>query len=662
MLNKYKIITVDMETFWRSSDYTLSKMGPIQYIRDPRFSAQMIGVRVDRGPVNVFEHNDIPRVLKLLELDRPDRITVAHNGNGFDFLILSEIYGIRPAFMVDTICMERWIGLSRVMSESHAELTKLLGTGTKRAGTVISDGKNWPNDFTLEERQDFMNYCAEDVEQCSENFYKMLPYVSEFALQFMSLTAKMATQPAFEFDESVLNSYLAELDAATDKARQDLCSIFHFKTNEEMLKAVRSKDTFCAMLKWLDVEPPMKWSDKQEKDIPALAKSDIEFQDLREHHDERVQILVNTRLEQNSSIHRSRAEKFLSLCGKPVPIMLGAFKADTSRYTASSGESRSDGLNFQNISKRNPKQATLRKAIKAPAGYKVVACDSSQIECRLLAYIAGQHDLLMQFREGRDAYAEFAEKLAPQYTAQEIHDGAKSGNKELKKLRNTSKTIILGCGYGTGAKKVTTELWKAGIHLGETKEQHEIVATKYHQVYRNTNQSITFFWKQCERVLDCMTLGTGGVFGGPDQRLFKYGVETVPFTDKRAAYFELPTGYRLWYPNLRYEKNEQEKMEIVYDRKRGKNTVVTRMYGPRAAENLTQSLAFQLLAWQAVQMQNAGLRLVSNVHDSFCVIVTEDNAEDALAVMLKWMKTPPPWLPGVPIDAEGEIGDDYTIV
>ena len=57
------IITMDFETAWDSKDYTLSKMGPISYIRDPRFYAQLLSVRVDRGPVQVFEHDEIPGIL-----------------------------------------------------------------------------------------------------------------------------------------------------------------------------------------------------------------------------------------------------------------------------------------------------------------------------------------------------------------------------------------------------------------------------------------------------------------------------------------------------------------------------------------------------------------------------------------------------------------------
>lgn len=665
-----KIITIDFETFWDSSDYTLSKMGPIQYIRDKRFHAQMMGVRIGRGKVTVFQHDDIPQVLKTLDLENPNHLVVAHNGNGFDFLILSEVYGVKPAYMVDTITMMRWIGLSRIMPESHSELTKLLETGMKRAGTVISNGKHWPADFTEEEREDFMNYCAEDVMQCSNNFYKMLPFIPGWAFKFMSLTAKMGTQPAFEFDESLLKKYLGELEAATDNARKQLCNIFHFNTNEEMLKAIRSKDTFCEMLRHFGVEPPMKWSDKQDKEIPALAKSDIEFQALADNIDERVQLLVNTRMEQNSSIHKTRAEKFLSMCGKPVPILLGAFRADTSRYTAGGHEngsdSKSDGLNFQNISKRNPKFATLRKAIKAPSGYKVVACDSSQVEARLLAYIANQTDLVNQFREGRDPYAELASKFGSGLTAQQIHDGAKSGDKACKAMRNCGKTSVLSAGYGVGWKKYADTLWKDGTHLANDKKDHDRIAQTYHSIYRNNNQYIVYFWDRCMSIVRALANANAiGKIGGPNDTVFTYEKALMPLFSKGAeapiARILMPTGYSLWYPNLRWQEDESGKIEYVYDRKRGKNTVVTRLYGGKLTENMIQGLAFQMLAWQAVKMQEDGIQLVGNVHDSWFTIVPEIDAIDVAKKMEYWMSQVPDWLPDFPVACEVEIGDDYAV-
>lgn len=497
------IITMDFETAWDSKDYTLSKMGPISYIRDPRFYAQLLSVRVDRGPVEVFEHDEIPGILHAMKLEQSDRAVVGHNMSGFDALILSEIYGIHPRNIFDTIAMARWCGVARMTRESHAALTDWFKHGKKEAGTVVSDGKRTKEDFTPEEWSFFKQYCADDTLQCSENFYSMLPYMTPDALKFMSITARMATEPAFMLDRQALADYIMELDAKAEQARQDISHIFAFSTKEELYKALRSAQTFVSMLNQLGCAAPMKVSEtktaaarKALEDkiverrmygtdttelerklnnpedyqvmVPALAKTDLPFLDLLDHPDPRVQQLVAMRLEHNSSGQMSRAKRFyeLSETGRALPFMLKTFYAHTGRYGAGNSEGASDSINLQNLSKRNPNMLALRKAIKAPQGYKVVAADSSQIEARMVAYLANEVELLDQFRQGHDPYAELAEKIFGA-SAQEIHDGAKSGDKRMKMYRNVGKTAILSC-FAGDTEVLTDKGWKPIVMVSET--------------------------------------------------------------------------------------------------------------------------------------------------------------------------------------------------
>lgn len=824
-----KIITIDFETFWDSKEYTLSKMGPLSYIRDPRFHAQMVGIRIDRGPVRVFTGDDIAPVLHAMKLHEPDRMVVGHNLNGFDALILSEVYGIRPACMVDTMSMGRWIGIIRDVGGSHAALTEYLENGTKRAGTVISDGKKWPDGFTPEERADFIQYCSEDVLQCSENFYKMLPYVTKDMLYFTSLTAKMGTEAMLELDVDALHAHLKALDDATEQARDEVSKIFSFPDRESFLRGVRSAGSFCTMLRALGVEPPTKLSEKKtaankakleeqaaagdleaqdllgrgrhEVFVPALSKTDLDFIALREHEDPRVQLLVNTRLEQNSSIQRSRTERLLALAGKPMPVMLSAFKADTSRYTAGTDSAASDGLNTQNLSKRDPNQLALRKAIKAPAGYKVVAADSSQIEARMLAYIAGQDDLVQTFRDKRDPYSEMAFNFNVGMTADEIKRGAKEGNKTAKVYRNVGKTAVLSCftgetlvltsagwkqiakldgtellfdgsyyvryegvvsqgmkpvilmdgigvtpdhifyhgnrkytaeklrtdnkrrgecqkytstrikkyggeirpsvapapyiypdgqaivydlinvgprrrfivkglngayvvsncGYGVGWKKFADTLLRQGTKLYDDIENHYTMAQWCHTVYRQSVPQIVGLWKRCQGIIELLVAGQSGQFGGPNDDLFTFGMEPMMPGKSPVPTVTMPSGFKLRYPELRVQMNEKGTPEYVYTRIRGKNKTAQRIYGASFVENCTQGIAFQLLMWQACRMQEAGIQLKGNVHDSWYTIVPESQAEKTSELMQYWMSQVPPWLPDFPVACEAEIGDDFTV-
>lgn len=659
-----RLVFLDFETFFSTKEkYSLTKMGPIEYIRDPRFMVQCVGFRINRGETHVVPYTNglDRRALEALHLEEPGTITVGHNINGFDALVLSEHYGIRPHTIIDTISLMNWLGLSRVMSCSHKTLTAALNHGIKQAGTVVSDGKRTIPEFTPKEWKFFMQYCSDDVTQCSENFYSMLPHVKNpDALKLMSITAKMGTEPAFIPDRQMLADYVNKLDSDTEKSRQELAQFLHFDSCEEMLKAIRSRTNFPKLLESLGCKCPMKFSDKQQKEIPAISKTDLEFTKLLEHEDERVRLLVKTRLNNNSSIQKSRSESLLNFSDKPIPILLGVYKAHTGRYTAGN-EGKSDGLNFQNLSKRDPSKLAIREAIRAPKGYKVVACDSSQIEARILAWVSGQNDLVEQFRTGRDPYAEMASKIFGQ-TAQEIHDGAKSNDhpehNKLKMERNVGKTAVLQLGYSSSAQKFSETLLRSNIKLDEDMERHTIMARHAHQVYRNTNNAITALWKYADNVIRFLATTVSnkeyGKFGAHNE--FSYGRDNIPCTSMSCAYIGLPNGYRLWYPNLRFYEGQ-----VIYDRIEHGKPAPTRIYGGKIVENLCQSYAFMMLGWQACRMADAGISLKANIHDAWITVVPEDKAEQTKETMERVMSSVPKWLEGFPVGCEAEIGDDFKI-
>lgn len=668
-----RIITIDFETYWNSKDkYSLSKMGPIEYIRDPRFEPICLGVRIDRGQTCVIRADGIAKVLAALNLQDPDTWVVGHNLSGFDALILSEYYGVHPAHMCDTINLMHWLGLSRIMSCHHKGLTDLLGHGVKQAGTAVSDGKH-AGDFTPEEWQFFVQYCADDVTQCSENFYSMIGTgkVKADALKLIDITAHMGTDAIFRIDAPALDHYVHELDDATARAHQALAEYLHFETPEAMLKAIRSRTEFPRLLEQAGVSCPMKPSAANpEVMTPAISKADLEFVKLKDDPNPLVSLLVKTRLEQNSSIQRSRAVKLLSLGGeRPVPIPLVAYRAHTGRYAAGTESDITDGLNFQNLSKRDPKQLVIRKAIKAPPGYKVIACDSSQIEARMLAWEAGQWDLVDQFATGRDPYAEMAAKISGM-DAQLIHDAAKQNDHPqhdaCKRYRNIGKTAILSAGYGVGAQKFSDTLLRQNIRLDDDDEIHLRKAKQAHRVYRRASAAITTFWNVGNNAALTMALGTEpGLYGSfGTGGVFSYGRDYLPCTNRLEAFIALPNGYRMWYPNLHLGSDGRE---CHYDRLLHGKFVPTKLYGGAVAENVTQSLAFALLAWQACRIRDAGVPLACNIHDAWIAVVPEVDAARAWEIMERCMRTVPDWLPqdnsipALPIACECEIGDDFTI-
>ena len=163
-----------------------------------------------------------------------------------------------------------------------------------------------------------------------------------------------------------------------------------------------SNQIFVKILETVGVEPPMKTSLRTGKETYAFAKTDKEFTALLDHPNPKVQTLVAARLGTKSTIEETRTENLMKVADRgALPIMLNYYGAHTGRFSGG------DKLNLQNL----PRNGAIRKAITAPEGHVLVACDSSQIEARMVAYIAGQDDLVQAFREGRDVYSEFASEV-----------------------------------------------------------------------------------------------------------------------------------------------------------------------------------------------------------------------------------------------------------
>lgn len=691
------LVVIDFETYWDSKTYTLSKMGPIEYVRNEKFTPQLCAFTLSNGSCcvdcSVVEHERLRTTFE--NLDTHDVAWCGHNMHGFDSLILSEFFDFHPRQIWDTIAMMRWTGLSRVCRESHAALTEFLGNGNKAAGTVVSDHKQWPDDFKPEERAFFIQYCKDDAGQCYQNAQAMLPYMTPDALRFMSITARMATEPSFVLDEDLLLEYLSDLDAAADKARQELMSMFSFKTNVDMLAALRSADKFASMLRSLGIEPPLKESaaktkTKREKlqlaanaGVPgaaeelenmqpvmtyAFSKTDVDFVLMQDHPDPRVALLVRTRLQLNSSIDRSRAETLLKFARmhKLLPIMLGAWLAHTGRYSAGASAdagTKTDKLQFQNLSKRDPSKRKLRQAIKVPKGKVVVACDSSQIEARGLAFVSNEVGLLTQFREGRDPYSELAETIFG-VPWQDIKAGAKAGDKKMEMYRNTGKTGILSCGYGVGYVKYSNTLLRQGIHLHEDLDRHHELARYAHGIYRAAHPNIVAFWKTAENVLEAMLRGESGTFGGPNNGIYTFGIIPVgPRTDLCVPSVRFPSGYILRYPGLRAERNDRGKWQFLYDTYKGASKIPTHIYGGAFTNNLVQGLSFvDVIMYQGCRMDEAGIKLACNIHDAWASVVPEEQGEYVKQQMLHYMSIVPPALNGLPVACEAKIGTTFEIV
>jgi DNA polymerase len=582
-------------------------------------------------------------------------------------------------------------------SVSLDALAKLYDLSRKGDYLLKSIGRR-REEFSPDDMREFAAYCVNDAE-ITAALYRCLEAGPE-ARDLLSMTIKMYTSPALILDVPALTEYQAEVLSKQEAAQSALQGLFRFDDRDEFLRALRSPGKFSAMLESLGREAPTKTTPaslaklakaieegaalaertrgraptKQEAArgraiisvidqggrIPALAKEDQEFRDLLEDEDENVALLAQMRAENNSSIALTRADTFLGMAGRSpfLPIPLAAWGAHTGRYAAGTGsrDSESDRINLQNLPKRGG-DLGLRRAIKAPPGHKLVSGDSAQIEARVGAWLAGQDDLVSLFRTGGDPYAEMAAAVYGG-SAWAITQGIKKGDKEMKRRRDVGKTTVLSSQYGIGAAKFARYLSKAGLRLAETQAAHEAKAAEINKLYNFKHSAIAGFRKECDQVAHLMLDPQFRLDNWTRARFRVSGDAPIGGGVRRAPAAILPNGFQLIYPGLRAKDGE-----LFYDFSSGAVTQERKLYGGALFNNLTQGLAFAVLAWQGVRLSelHPDVQVVLNIHDEWILSVPDPLVGEMRERIGEVMSTSPPWLPsgdeGIPLKAETRVAD-----
>lgn len=281
----------------------------------------------------------------------------------------------------------------------------------------------------------------------------------------------------------------------------------------------------------------------------------------------------------------------------------------------------------------------------------VYVADSSNIEARMLAWEAGQEDLLEIFRTGGDVYA---------YTAQDIYNRPIDKKKDPHE-RFVGKVTALGLGYGMGWRKFKDTL-AAGALGGppvfmEDHEVQHIVNT-----FRTKRWAIKGYWQQADQAIVDMYMGNSRQWG--------------PLTIHRNC-IVMPNGMALQYPKLRPAEDDEFGGWEYWN-----GQFFTKIYGGKLTENITQALARIVLFDQMLRVNELfaphGGRVVMNVHDEIIAVGPSfgarflgthdgkefwdrtERAEELFGQMLQIMRTPPRWCADLPLDGEGGFAFEYS--
>jgi len=612
-------VTLDFETYY-DQQFSLKRLTTEEYIRDPRFEVIGVAMKIDEDETQWFSgtHEEIKAWLN--QVDWNTSALLCHNTQ-FDGGILSFIFGIVPAYYFDTLCIARALhGVDA--GGSLSALVKRYELGEKGTEVVNALGKK-RLDFNSGDLDRYAGYCRNDVDLTYNLFNRLIERFPQSELDLIDMTIRMYTMPVLRVDDALLVERLDEIRQEKSTLLRGLMDTLEVGNEEEVRKKLASNKQFAAVLEDSGITVPLKISPTTGKETYALAKNDEGFIALSEHEDPFIQQLCAVRLGTKSTIEESRVERFIGIGARNkglLPIPLKYYGAHTGRWAGA------DSVNFQNLPSRDKKKKALKNSVMAPKDHVVINCDSSQIEARVLAWLAGQTDVVEQFAKGDDVYSVFASKIYKQPIS-----------KANPVERFVGKTCILGLGYGTGAKKLqhTLKTQPPGADLAE-EECKRIV-----DLYRKENDKITEFWRDSDRALDDM------MGWSRDRRPYYLGKHKV--LEVGPAGIKLPNGLYIHYPNLR-----QEDGKATYDSRKGKVTI----WGGAVVENVVQALARIIVGEQMLSIRDH-YRPVLTVHDAAVIVAPKSEQDEALAFITKVMSTPPDWAIGLPVACEAKCGESY---
>lgn len=277
----------------------------------------------------------------------------------------------------------------------------------------------------------------------------------------------------------------------------------------------------------------------------------------------------------------------------------------------------------------------LRSCLVARRGRKLVAADFSQIEARVLPWLAGQLDVLDVFRSGKDVYRQAAAAIFGGRPEDVTND-----------QRQIGKVATLALGFGGGVGAFQTMAAAYGVQISDAQ------ADAIKLAWREANDRIVAFWWALDR--GCRAaLSSGSTTDVGPLRIGTWGSHLI---------IRLPSARPLVYRNARLVRDpDSGRDEITY---MGLNQYTRRWerlrtYGGKLAENCTQAVARDCMRDVMLAADRQGVEILLTVHDELLCEADDAEADATLGLVLGLMQTSPAWAPELPVKGEGWVGERY---
>ena len=312
--------------------------------------------------------------------------------------------------------------------------------------------------------------------------------------------------------------------------------------------------------------------------------------------------------------------------------------------------------------------SAIRGCIVAPPGKKLVVADLSNIEGRVLAWLAGESWKLQAFRDfdagtGHDLY-----KLAYAKSFGIKPEAVTKDNRQVGKVQE----LALGYEGGVGAFLTFAAAYSIDLEaMGEqaiesipqailneansalawTKlnkrptfglsDRAWLVCDSFKRAWRYGHPAIASFWKELEQAATLAVSRPGVAYACRMLKLRRDGAWLR---------IRLPSGRSLCYPSPQVD--DTGKLSYMGVNQYSRKWSRLKTYGGKLAENVTQAVARDVLAANMPRIEAAGYQIVLSVHDEN--LTEADDCDEFNAEHLaSLMATAPVWADDLPLAAAG---------
>ena len=657
-------LSIDLETF---SSVPIGKAGAFRYIDSPDFEILLFAYSLDNAPVQVIDVASGEAVPEWLvkALHDPEYIKYAYNA-AFEWGCLSKVYGpMIPEQWRDTMLHGLYAGYTAGLDATGRALGLPEDKQKMAAGKALIRYFCVPCKPTKANGYRTRNYPRHDPERWA--LFK--EYNRQDVVTEMEIGKRLSAFPVPDFVQHQWETDLkinARGVAVDMEFTRGALHVGETVTTELTTEAVNisgldNPNSVKQLMGWLNTELDERAS------VENLRKETVADLLAAGGHSEAVQRMLEIRQElgKTSTKKYDAIEDCVCSDGR-VRGLLQFYGANrTGRWAGRLvqvqnlprtyighldlarsyvKQFKKDHLRFVYGNVSDTLSQLIRTAFIATPGNALIDADFSAIEARVIAWVSGEQWVLDAFRAGKDIYCE----TASQMFGVPVVKGGENGH-----LRQRGKVAVLACGYqgGIGAmRRMDTG------HLLDEASDDEVQGLV--NDWRKANPHTVSLWYDMENAaLDVIANG-----GTRRVRCMELSREFDIMQGTSVLSIRLPSGRKLYYINPQLTENRWGAPSISYygvDQTTKKWKPIE-TYGGKLTENCVQAIARDCLAEAVERLEAAGFPIVFHVHDEVVIDIAPFGTDkEMLKAVTDIMTTPIPWAQGLPLGADGWVGQFF---